>query len=41
MENKDSTARTRYKVTKAAFKNGSFVIERVIPEGGKEIPYTS
>jgi methionyl-tRNA formyltransferase len=29
----------RIKITKAKFKNGEFVIEKIIPEGGREIPY--
>jgi methionyl-tRNA formyltransferase len=29
----------RMKITKASFKNGVFVIERVIPEGKREIPF--
>jgi methionyl-tRNA formyltransferase len=30
----------RYKITKARFENGTFVIERVIPEGKKEQEYS-
>ena len=29
----------RMKITKASFKNGSFIIERVIPEGKNEMDY--
>jgi methionyl-tRNA formyltransferase len=29
----------RMKITKASFKNGSFIVERVIPEGKKETDY--
>jgi len=31
--------RKRIKITKASFKNGKFVIERVIPEGKREMDY--
>ena len=31
----------RIKITKASFKNGTFTIERVIPEGKKETNYQS
>ena len=31
----------RIKITSAAFKNGTFIIERVIPEGKKEMPYSN
>lgn len=30
----------RIKITKAKYENGKFIIENVIPEGKKEIPYT-
>jgi methionyl-tRNA formyltransferase len=30
----------RVKITQAIFENGQFIIEKVIPEGKKEIPYT-
>ncbi len=30
----------RVKITQAIFENGQFIIEKVIPEGRKEIPYT-
>lgn len=30
----------RYKITKARFEHGKFIIERVIPEGGREIAYS-
>ena len=29
----------RYKITKAKYENNSFIVERVIPEGGREIAY--
>ncbi len=29
----------RYKITKASYQDGRFLIERVVPEGGKEIEY--
>lgn len=31
----------RVKITKARFENGQFVIEKVIPEGGKEMDYAA
>ena len=31
----------RYKITKASFKNGEFVVERVIPEGKNEVDWSS
>jgi methionyl-tRNA formyltransferase len=34
-------ARIRHKITQASFKGGLFIVEKVIPEGGKEIPYTA
>ncbi len=30
---------TRYKITKASFKDGRFVVERVVPEGKREIDW--
>jgi len=32
---------TRYKITKASFQNGRFVVERVIPEGKREVGWSS
>ena len=31
----------RVKVTKTRFENNAFIIERVVPEGGREIPYST
>lgn len=31
----------RVKITKAIFENGQFIIEKIIPEGKKEIPYSA
>jgi len=31
----------RIKITAASFKDGKLIIEKVIPEGGREMPYTS
>ena len=36
-----SAGKKRIKITEASFKNGKFIIERVIPEGKREMTYNS